>query len=97
MPLDKKFSRKMCEVRLAPQIEKSFSKREILRMYMNQVYLGEGLYGVEAAARSFFGKPINQVSVSEAALIVGLVKNPKATTRANTRCEPFSAGTLCSM
>jgi penicillin-binding protein 1A len=77
LPMSKKLSRKMCEVRLAPAIEKSFSKREILRMYMNQVYLGDGLYGVEAAARSFFGKPISQVSVSEAALIVGLVKNPE--------------------
>jgi penicillin-binding protein 1A len=77
LPLDKKFSRKMCEVKLAPAIEKAFSKRDILKMYMNQVYLGDGLYGVEAAARSFFGKPISQVDVAEAALIVGLVKNPE--------------------
>src|SRR5262245_39758960 len=77
LPIDKKFTRKSCEVRLAPQIEKAFSKREILMMYMNQVYLSEGLYGVEAAARSFFGKAIGQVSVAEAALIVGLVKNPE--------------------
>jgi penicillin-binding protein 1A len=77
LPLDKKFARKACEVRLAPQIEKAFSKRDILKMYMNQVYLGDGLYGVEAAARSFFGKPIGQVSIAEAALLVGLVKNPE--------------------
>ncbi len=77
LPLDKKFSRKVCEVKLAPQIEKAFTKRDILKMYMNQVYLGDGLYGVEAAARAFFGKPVAQVDVAEAALIVGLVKNPE--------------------
>ena len=77
LPLDKKFARKACEVRLAPQIEKAFSKRDILKMYMNQVYLGDGLYGVEAAARSFFGKPISQVNIAESALLVGLVKNPE--------------------
>ncbi|MGH7460307.1 MAG: penicillin-binding protein 1A, partial [Longimicrobiales bacterium] len=77
LPLDEKFSRKMCEVKLAPQIEKAFSKRDILKMYMNQIYLGEGLYGVEAASRAFFGKPVSQVNVPESALLIGLVKNPE--------------------
>jgi penicillin-binding protein 1A len=77
LPLDKKFTRKACEVRLAPKIEKAFSKRDILKMYMNQVYLGDGLYGVEAASRSFFGKPIGRVTLAEGALLVGLVKNPE--------------------
>ncbi len=77
LPLEKKFSRKICEVKLAPQIEKAFSKRDILKMYMNQVYLGEGLYGVEEASRAFFGKPVSQVNVPESALLVGLVKNPE--------------------
>ena len=88
MPLDKKFSRKMCEVKLAPQIEKAFSKRDILKMYVNQVYLGEGLYGVEEAARAFFGKSVSQVSVPEAALLVGLVKNPEGY---NPRKHPLRA------
>jgi penicillin-binding protein 1A len=77
LPMNKKVSRKLCEVRLAPRIEKAFSKRDILKMYMNQVYLGDGLYGVEAAARAYYGKPVSQVSLAEGALLVGLVKNPE--------------------
>ncbi|MGH7460167.1 MAG: transglycosylase domain-containing protein, partial [Longimicrobiales bacterium] len=88
LPLDEKFSRKMCEVKLAPAIEKAFSKRDILKMYVNQVYLGEGLYGVEEAARAFFGKSVSQVSVPEAALLVGLVKNPEGY---NPRKHPLRA------
>ena len=76
MPMNKKVSRKMCELKFAPQIEKAFSKRDILKMYLNQVYLGEGLYGVEEASRAFFGKPVKDVTLAEAALLVGLVKNP---------------------
>ncbi len=77
LPMSSKFSRKACEVRLAPKIEKSFTKREILKMYINQVYLGDGLYGVEEAARAYFGKPVGKVNVAEAATLVGLVKNPE--------------------
>ena len=88
LPLDKKFSRKMCEVRLAPRIEKAFTKREILRMYMNQVYLGGGVYGVEEASRLFFGKPVGKVTLAEGALIVGLVKNPEGY---NPRKNPMRA------
>ena len=46
-------------------------------MYVNQVYMGDGLYGVEEAARGYFGKPVSKVTTSEAALLVGLVKNPE--------------------
>jgi penicillin-binding protein 1A len=77
LPMESKFGRKVCEVKLAPRIEKAYGKREILKMYLNQIYLGDGLYGVEAAARGFFGKPVNYVTVAEAALLVGLVKNPE--------------------
>src|SRR5687768_16756799 len=88
MPISKKVSRKLCEVKLAPQIEKAFTKREILRMYMNQVYLGGGVYGVEEASRLFFGKPVGKVTLAEAALIVGLVKNPEGY---NPRKNPMRA------
>ena len=88
MPLHKKVSRKVCEVKLAPRIEKAFSKREILRMYMNQVYLGDGLYGVEEASRAFFGKSVSKVTLPEAALLVGLVKNPEGY---NPRKHPLRA------
>lgn len=77
LPMSKKFSRKMCEMRLAPKIEDAFSKRDILKMYVNQVYLGDGLYGVEAASRAYFGKPVSKVTLAEAALLVGLVKSPE--------------------
>src|SRR5687768_3939038 len=77
LPMSSKLSRKACEVSLAPRIEKAFTKREILKMYINQVYLGDGLYGVEEASRAYFGKPVREVNVAEAAAIVGLVQNPE--------------------
>ena len=77
LPRSDKMHRKLCEVKLAGAIEESFSKRDILQMYVNQVYMGDGLYGVEAASRGYFGKPVSRVTVAEAALLVGLVKNPE--------------------
>jgi penicillin-binding protein 1A len=78
LPMDQnKVKRKMCEISLAPKIEKAFTKREILKMYVNQIYLGDGLYGVEEASRAYFGKPVRKVSVGEAAILVGLAKNPE--------------------
>jgi penicillin-binding protein 1A len=78
LPMDEnKFRRKACEVSLAPKIEKAFTKREILKMYVNQIYLGDGLYGVEEASRAYFGKPVSKVSPGEAAILVGLAKNPE--------------------
>src|SRR5207253_2284376 len=69
--------RKACEIYIAGQIERQFGKTDILKLYINQVYLGDGLYGVEAASEGYFGKPVARVSVGEAALLVGLVKNPE--------------------
>ena len=78
LPMEKnKLRRKACEVSLAPKMEKAFTKREILKMYVNQIYLGDGLYGVEEASRAYFGKPVSKVTVGEAAILVGLVKNPE--------------------
>ncbi|MGQ0562739.1 MAG: transglycosylase domain-containing protein, partial [Gemmatimonadota bacterium] len=78
LPMDEnRLRRKACEVSLAPKIEKAFTKREILKLYVNQIYLGDGLYGVEEAARAYFGKPVRGVSVSEAAVLIGLAKNPE--------------------
>jgi penicillin-binding protein 1A len=77
LPRSDKMHRKLCEVKLAGAIEAAFSKRDILQMYVNQVYMGDGLYGVEAASRGYFGKPVSRVTVAEAALLVGLVKNPE--------------------
>jgi penicillin-binding protein 1A len=72
-----KLARKACEIRLAGQIEQALGKREILKLYINQVYLGDGKYGVEEAARGYFGKAATRLSTAEAALLIGLVKNPE--------------------
>jgi penicillin-binding protein 1A len=73
---DKTFHRKIQEVILASRIERLYSKPQILEMYLNKVYFGDGLYGVEAASRGFFGKHASELSVAEAALLAGLVKSP---------------------
>lgn len=77
LPMHDKVSRKVCEVYLARRVEAEFRKREILERYLNQIYLGSGLYGVEAAAQGYFGKPVGEVNAAEAALLVALVKSPE--------------------
>jgi penicillin-binding protein 1A len=64
--------RKIKEAIVAIQIEKRYTKREIFTLYANQMYLGEGAYGVEAAARTYFGKPAKDLTLDEAAMIAGL-------------------------
>jgi penicillin-binding protein 1A len=69
---DISLERKIKEAIVAVQIEKRYTKREIFTFYANQMYLGEGAYGVEAAARTYFGKSARDLSVDEAAMIAGL-------------------------
>jgi penicillin-binding protein 1A len=73
---DKTIRRKLQELLLAERIERMFPKDRILELYLNKVYFGDGLYGVEAASRGFFGKSANELSVAEAALLAGLVRAP---------------------
>lgn len=68
--------RKIKEIYLAYKLEKHFSKDEILELYLNQIYLGQGAYGVEAASRTYFGKSITEVTLPEGALLAGLPKAP---------------------
>ena len=75
---DKTLRRKLREAILATRLERAFSKDEILELYLNKAYFGDGLYGVEAAALGFFGKHASDVNVAEAALIAGLVKSPSS-------------------
>ncbi|MDQ3347231.1 MAG: PBP1A family penicillin-binding protein [Acidobacteriota bacterium] len=75
---DKTYRRKLKEVILAAYIEKMYSKDEILELYLNKVYLGDGLYGVEAAARGYLGKSASDLTVDEAALIAGLIQSPSS-------------------
>ncbi len=72
----KTFKRKIIEAFLAIKIEKNLRKKEILELYLNKIYFGHGAYGVEMAARTYFGKSVKQLNLAEASLIVGLVKAP---------------------
>lgn len=73
---EKTFTRKIKELQVAAQIEKTISKDKILEMYLNNVYLGSGAYGVKGAARIYFNKNLNQLTLSEMALIAGLPQAP---------------------
>src|SRR5918998_6654567 len=70
------FGRKVREAILALAIERRFSKNQILELYLNRVYFGGGAYGIDAASRRFFGHSAKSLSLSEAAIIAGLVKAP---------------------
>jgi penicillin-binding protein 1A len=72
----KTLSRKLKETMLAVQIERNWSKRQILEMYMNQVYFGSRAYGVQAAAKIYFGKDVEKLNLAECALIAGLPQRP---------------------
>lgn len=69
-------SRKLKEIALAVEIERNYSKSQILEMYFNQIYFGDGAYGVEAAAKTFFNKPLGELTLPECALLAGLPANP---------------------
>jgi 1A family penicillin-binding protein len=73
---DKTIRRKLQELILAERIERRYTKAEILELYLNKIYFGDGYYGVEAASRGFFGKRASELSLPEAALLAGLVKSP---------------------
>ncbi len=79
------FKRKIKEALLAIKIERELSKKEILELYLNQIYLGNGAYGVEAASKVYFNKHVRELSVEEAALLAGL---PKAPSRFNPFVNP---------
>src|SRR5438270_10517571 len=72
----KTFRRKLLEIFLARRIEESFGKQKILELYLNRIYFGGGLYGAEAAARGYFGKPAREMSLAECATLAGLIKSP---------------------
>lgn len=74
--LEKSYKRKILEAFLAQRIEKHFSKPEILELYLNRIFFGANFYGVQAAARGYFGKDVKELTVEESATIVGLIKSP---------------------
>jgi penicillin-binding protein 1A len=79
---ERSYSRKIREAFLAYRIDKAFSKEEILFLYLNQIYLGHGAYGVGAASENYFGKSIDELNLAECALLAGLPQAP-------SRYSPF--------
>lgn len=73
---EKSIQRKLREAILAFQLERRYTKDEILELYLNQIYFGSGAYGVESASRIYFGKGVSQLTLAESALIAGLPKSP---------------------
>jgi penicillin-binding protein 1A len=78
LPTEKTFTRKIYEILLALKIESKLSKDQILELYMNQIYLGQRAYGFAAACDTYFGKPMKDITVAEAAMLAGLPKAPSA-------------------
>jgi membrane carboxypeptidase/penicillin-binding protein len=75
---NKTYTRKLYEMLLAYRIEHALSKDEILEIYLNKIYLGEGAYGFSEAAQTYFGKPVQDVTLAESAMLAGLPKAPSA-------------------
>jgi penicillin-binding protein 1A len=78
LSLDKQIPRKIKEMMLAVNIERNYSKEEILEMYLDKIYLGAGAYGVEAASHRYFNKDARDLSIPEAATLIGLIQLPSA-------------------
>ncbi|MFD2443051.1 transglycosylase domain-containing protein [Bacillus sp. CGMCC 1.16607] len=75
---EKSYKRKMDEVFLARELEKEYTKEEILQIYLNTIYFGDGEWGVKRAALHYFGKEVQDLTIDEAAMIAGLIKAPSA-------------------
>ena len=76
LDLNQNYRRKAQELILAVWLEAKFSKKQILELYLNRVYFGAGAYGIEAASQRYFGKPAQQLTLGESALLAGLMKGP---------------------
>jgi penicillin-binding protein 1A len=73
---DVTYERKMREIILASRLERSLTKAEILELYLNSIYLGRGAWGIELAARNYFGKPASALTLQEGAMLAGMPKGP---------------------
>lgn len=85
---EKTFKRKIQEVILAVRVEHNFSKEEILEMYLNKIYFGEGAYGIQAAAQTYFKKDTGDLTLAEAALLAGVPKSPNYYTPLAAKATP---------
>ncbi|MCJ7840438.1 penicillin-binding protein 1A [Lederbergia sp. NSJ-179] len=75
---ERTYKRKLEEIFLAVKLEKTFTKDEILEMYMNQVFFGSGGWGVQNASKTYFGKDVSDITISEAAMLAGIINRPSA-------------------
>ncbi|MDB5437265.1 MAG: Penicillin-binding protein [Phenylobacterium sp.] len=73
---DQTLERKATELMYAVQLERTYSKKQILALYLSRVYFGEGAYGIEAASQRFFNKPASKLTIREAATLAGILKSP---------------------
>ena len=96
---EKTYRRKVQEIWLALQLERKYSKEEILELYLNRIYFGNGAYGVEAAAQTYFNKSIGEISLAEAAMLGGIVRSPNNFNPINdeTRAEERMQTVLLNM
>ena len=85
---DQTLKRKSQEIWLSLQMERQFTKQEILTFYINKVYMGNGYYGMKTAAKSYFGKDLSDLSVAQAALLAGI---PQAPTQYDPYANPDAA------
>lgn len=74
---EKRLERKIKEALLAIQVERNYTKEEILSMYLNEIFFGHGTHGVQAAAQTYFGKDVQDLTLGESAMLAGLVRNPR--------------------
>lgn len=84
MANEKTINRKFKEIFLAQRIEREFNKQQIMELYLNRIYFGRGFYGVNAAALGYFAKPVNDLSLEESAVLVGLIKAPNRSSPLNS-------------
>jgi penicillin-binding protein 1A len=75
---ERSYARKAAEAVLSIQVDQTFTKDQVLELYLNLIYWGHNAYGIEAAAETYFGKSIKDVSIAEAAMIAGLIRGPEA-------------------
>ena len=73
---ERTMKRKIQEVFLALRLEQQYTKQEILELYLNQIYFGQGAYGVQAAAKTYFGKDVSELDTNECAVLAGILKSP---------------------
>lgn len=73
---EKTIKRKIIEIKLARELEKNYTKDEILEIYLNTIYFGDGCYGIASASKHYFNKEVNELNVNESAILAGTIKSP---------------------